>query len=469
MAGNDIHKQYISEKWDKDSGLPGNNITAIAHNEFLWIGTRAGLARYDGTVFHTFTTGNTPELTSNRILSLHSDNQNRLWIGTDGGGLLSYYRGEWKTYKLTNNHIKAITSDWDGNIWVGTGYGLCKLRDGAVKRYTIDDGLAGNIITALEFDSWGNLWIASLQRGVTKYFDNSFVIYDGGNGLDNLLIKSLFCDKMGNLHVGTIGGIYQLQSTESRFTKLSQTDYVPVTCFLEKDNNLWLGTINDGLKILTQNRIANSDVLSGQYITCLLEDRDGNFWIGTESDGLIHIQWNDDQNISLNTKPEITGRIISVKTSLFFIIAVAVILFSVFVLSKGNFLKFKPSKSPEKPVHTIDPNIIENLDRIIAEDKVYLDPDLTMKKLAQKLKIPNNLLSRLINVRYKKNYNDFINYYRIQEARKLLTDPRERNNTISDIMYRCGFYSKSTFNTAFKKVSGMTPSQYRKKNRPATE
>ena len=105
---------------------------------------------------------------------------------------------------------------------------------------------------------------------------------------------------------------------------------------------------------------------------------------------------------------------------------------------------------------------VKKLESLINEEKFYLNPDVTLKDLAGKLHIHSNHLSRIINENFKLSYNDFVNKYRIAEAEKLLSNPKNKDRTILELMYNCGFYSKSVFNTAFKKFTGQTPSQYRK-------
>ena len=97
-------------------------------------------------------------------------------------------------------------------------------------------------------------------------------------------------------------------------------------------------------------------------------------------------------------------------------------------------------------------------------EKVYLDPDLTLQKLAKQLRIHYNHLSRIINERFGMSFKNYINRYRIEEAKIRLADPAEKDRNIQDIMLDVGFYSKSTFNTAFRKFTGMSPSTFRKKH-----
>ena len=98
------------------------------------------------------------------------------------------------------------------------------------------------------------------------------------------------------------------------------------------------------------------------------------------------------------------------------------------------------------------------------EEKIYLDPDLTLKKLSEKLFVHYNHLSQIVNDQLNQSFNDFVNNYRIAEAKFMLKDPEESEKTILEIAYDVGFYSKSVFNTAFKKFTGLTPSQFRKEN-----
>jgi len=94
-------------------------------------------------------------------------------------------------------------------------------------------------------------------------------------------------------------------------------------------------------------------------------------------------------------------------------------------------------------------------------DKPYLDSTLTLYDLSGQVKIPPHHLSQILNTCLNKNFFDFINSYRIEESKKLLSNSNHSKKTILQIVYDTGFNSKSVFNTAFKKFTGMTPSQFR--------
>lgn len=105
---------------------------------------------------------------------------------------------------------------------------------------------------------------------------------------------------------------------------------------------------------------------------------------------------------------------------------------------------------------------IKELKALMVEDKPYLNTELTLQDLADKINIPKHQLTALFNNYMGVNFFEFVNEYRIEEAKKRLVDETYEPLTIIAIAYDCGFNSKSTFNTLFKEMVGKTPSQYRK-------
>jgi len=103
----------------------------------------------------------------------------------------------------------------------------------------------------------------------------------------------------------------------------------------------------------------------------------------------------------------------------------------------------------------------ERLTEYLESEKPYLDNELNLKNIAGHLEIAPHQLSQIINTGSNRNFYDLINSYRIEETRRLLADPSKQNLTIIDIAYEVGFNSKSAFNSAFKKYTNMTPSQYK--------
>jgi AraC-like DNA-binding protein len=106
---------------------------------------------------------------------------------------------------------------------------------------------------------------------------------------------------------------------------------------------------------------------------------------------------------------------------------------------------------------------IANLEKLMKTEKVYLDPQLTEKMLAKKLNLQPYYLSRLINQHVNCSFNEYINKARIEETKRLLESQQFKKLTLYAIALDSGFSSESVFYTNFKKYTGMTPSQYRKK------
>lgn len=102
------------------------------------------------------------------------------------------------------------------------------------------------------------------------------------------------------------------------------------------------------------------------------------------------------------------------------------------------------------------------LESLMSTDKPFLNPSLAIFDLAKELDLPSSELSIFLNKCLNKNFFDFINEYRINEAKKLLVSSERKNHTILEILYEVGFNSKSSFNTAFKKFTNKTPTEYRK-------
>ncbi len=101
-----------------------------------------------------------------------------------------------------------------------------------------------------------------------------------------------------------------------------------------------------------------------------------------------------------------------------------------------------------------------DLENLMTERKLYTNPNISLEILANHLKINPRYLSMVLNTAIGKNFYDFINQYRIDEAKHLLVDPQNQNITIEAISFEAGFKSKSSFNAAFKKYTKMTPKEY---------
>lgn len=105
---------------------------------------------------------------------------------------------------------------------------------------------------------------------------------------------------------------------------------------------------------------------------------------------------------------------------------------------------------------------ITALKKYMNTEAPYLNASLTIHNLANQMNISHRDLSVLINHHLEQHFFDFVNSFRIEKAKELLKNPANKKVTVLEILYEVGFNSKSSFNTAFKKQTGLTPTQYRK-------
>ncbi len=134
----------------------------------------------------------------------------------------------------------------------------------------------------------------------------------------------------------------------------------------------------------------------------------------------------------------------------------------------SGFIAVNQKDQHKKPAEEklLNTGFAERIDTAMREHKPHLQPDLTLDMLAETLDIPARDLSLVFNRHFDSNFYEFVNRYRIEEAQKMLADPKHKSKTITHIYLDAGFNSKSVFNTFFKKHVGKTPSEYRQEHLP---
>lgn len=104
--------------------------------------------------------------------------------------------------------------------------------------------------------------------------------------------------------------------------------------------------------------------------------------------------------------------------------------------------------------------LVLKIGQVMAEKQLYLDPELTLERLAKTLELPPKVVSTVINRRVNKNFFEYVNDFRTEQAKAIIAS-EHNGGSMMDVMERSGFNSKSTFNRCFKRATGMTPSEYR--------
>ena len=155
--------QYGRNVWSKQNGLPSTavNVVLQTHDGYLWIGTTAGLYRFDGERFDWINTD--PRDNENRvtITALCESSDSSLWIGTANSWVYRlkngkiFHHGEQEG--LLSRNINTIFESRDGQIWIGASYGLYKYTEGKIISIPIEP----NYITGITEDSRGRLWVGT--------------------------------------------------------------------------------------------------------------------------------------------------------------------------------------------------------------------------------------------------------------------------------------------------------------------
>jgi AraC-like DNA-binding protein len=127
-------------------------------------------------------------------------------------------------------------------------------------------------------------------------------------------------------------------------------------------------------------------------------------------------------------------------------------------LNNGKTYRNSPMTENDKQQY------LARLNRVMIEEKLHLNANLTLKELARTCQIPEHYLSQLLNEGLHQNFYNYVNYFRVEEAKQLLSDPENKYMTVLEILYTAGFNSKSVFNTAFKKHERLTPTEYRRRH-----
>ena len=156
-------------------GLPQNTVMTIRQTRdgYLWVGTKGGVARFDGLRFTTWDDRDRTQLRENEVWALAEADDGTLWMGTYGGGVSRYKDGRFTVLTtrdgLVNDYVTDLCSDPTGAVWVATDAGISRYRDGRFTSYTVAEGLPHVATRSLMCDRDGSVWIGSTAGRVSRY------------------------------------------------------------------------------------------------------------------------------------------------------------------------------------------------------------------------------------------------------------------------------------------------------------
>ena len=295
-------RQYSLTSWQTDEGLPQNTVRDLAQTAdgYLWVGTQAGLVRFDGARFEVLGRTTHPEVFQNQhIYSLAVDRDDTLWIGTNGGGLVRHHAGELERLDLAlpTGRITDLAPAADGTLWIGTyGGGLARLDPGG-RLEVLDSGrgLGGDVIFDVTLDPGGRPWIASYGGGVSVWTGTDFEVYDRASGTLPVDQAWAVLPTERGVWIGTDAGLVHL--ADGRTKLYTRADGLPhdrcISLLRDRDGNLWIGTYGGGLVRFDGQHfetLDHSNGLGSDSIWSLFEDREGLLWAGTLGGGLNRLK-----------------------------------------------------------------------------------------------------------------------------------------------------------------------------------
>ena len=319
---------YVRNAWSIEQGLPQISALAIAQDRqgYLWVGTQAGLARFDGVRFTAFNPESTPGLAGIWINALHVDADNRVWIGTYRG-LSVYEDGAFRTLAVagrddtpldaralaalpggtlavaTPEGVHVVEGDQlqlrhplpeaaaslavrEDGLWVGSVGRVYRLQGDEVAVMPLPEGAGDAVVTEL-LEAQGRLW-AGTSAGLFFRGDGEWVRYESAP-LDRTSIEVMYEDRDGNLWVGMVRGLARLQA--GRLRELVEDDPLasaPRALFQDREGSLWLGSQWEGLARLWNGwtrRYSTREGLGDRILWSTTRGPDGRIWVGG-NDGL---------------------------------------------------------------------------------------------------------------------------------------------------------------------------------------
>ncbi|MFC2146556.1 two-component regulator propeller domain-containing protein, partial [Acidobacteriota bacterium] len=500
--------------------LADNTVTSIYRDsrDHMWFSTPDGVSvfRYPQGVIETLNSRN--GLLGKRVNNVYEDKNQNIRIATDNGIMVLkggeiakqnadlYLEGVFVTCIYED---PSIPDNQSSVYWIATyGAGLKRLtlKDGKIisnTSYTTHNGMATNFIFQFIEDQ-GNFWLMSdsgvlliskteldrFARGESDQINcTSFGISDGLKSLEfnsELSRHSALKTRSGELWFITKKGISIVNPEEVNINKIKPPVVIEAVFFdyesipLHQDQQVFKG-ITDFSFHFTAPTFLSPEKIKFKY---QLEGFDSK-WIflppdkeriadyqnlapGTYTFKVIAC---NAQGVWNHTGDSITFILEPLFYQTFFFKLAVFLLLLVLVAAAVYIYKKRPFEKKEKEEEKYKGSNLERdfveaktkkLNHLMEVEKVYRDEKISLQSLAEKLSIPPYQLSQILNEAMNRNFPDFINYYRIEEAKKILANPRGAGKKNTAVAFDVGFNSMTAFYKAFKKYTNMTPNQYKK-------
>lgn len=199
-------EEDIVDSWRTPEGLPDNAVNALLQTRdgYLWVGTDAGAARFDGVRFTPLTDLNESAKNMGRVTALCEDQVGNLWIGTQGHGLFCYSQGRLRSYTtrdgLTDDTISSVVETPQGELLAGTQSGLDRLTTDALSECRTDDRASLGAISGIHIGKSGRLWVTT-RSGIYERRNGRLALLQFGEAVPETKtagFNGVYSDSKGN-------------------------------------------------------------------------------------------------------------------------------------------------------------------------------------------------------------------------------------------------------------------------------
>jgi signal transduction histidine kinase/ligand-binding sensor domain-containing protein len=293
-AFSSTNSAWFMRAWQTDDGLPNNHVTAVAQGSdgCLWVGTPAGLMRFDGVRFTEVSYRTSDPDEDQGVRAIVPGRARGLWIVPNRGpvaGLTPEFSSvALPTESLPNAQPSGVLEDGEGSLWIAYYSAICRIKSGRITQLTTNEGVpARGAISGFARDSAGNVWLAKGNR-VGVFRDGQFQSFASvgyatwrlaGARTNGVWIASgthlLRCGTDGRLQDF---GNFQPDTPRAESWVLME----------DHTGAVWIGTDGSGLFRRGESGFERIET-SHPYILSLAEDREGNIWVGTAGGGLDRI------------------------------------------------------------------------------------------------------------------------------------------------------------------------------------
>ena len=290
--------KMTSTIWNENNGFPANSALDMKqdYNGYLWIASYDGLIRFDGIDFKIFrkNRGGYPSDTARVI---YSTNNNKLWIGTNGDGIVLLKDSKFtlfgKESGLPDLSVRSITTDSSLNLWIGTANGLLFVPGGDFSAPTKQVYLPELLINFIYADSSGNVWAITNKGSVYNNSSSEFLPYIPENDHSQPLFTSVFEDSLHRLWFGTVSGAIILKEADriTEITNPMEMGVFSIKGFMEaEDGTIWYFS-EGGIGYMESNSeefriITEEHGLINNSVNSLFQDREKNIWIISDVSGI---------------------------------------------------------------------------------------------------------------------------------------------------------------------------------------